>query len=72
MTATVFTVDDTGAGVPMNVNAFNLVTNAGGTSETITLAATPSTFPLGATLNVGAGQVAGTYTGTYTVSANYQ
>ncbi|MCI5060770.1 MAG: DUF4402 domain-containing protein [Alphaproteobacteria bacterium] len=72
MTAATFTVDDTGAGAPMNVNAFQLVTNAGGTAETITLAASPSTFPLGATLNLAAAQVAGTYTGTYNVNANYQ
>ena len=71
MAATSFTVTD-GGGNTMVVNNFNLRTNAGGTAETITLVASPTTVPLGATLNVGAAQVTGTYTGTYTVNANYQ
>lgn len=71
MTATSFTVSD-GGGNTMAVNAFNLRTNAGGTAETITMVASPTTIPLGGTLTVGAAQVAGTYTGAYTVSANYQ
>ncbi|MCI5060769.1 MAG: DUF4402 domain-containing protein [Alphaproteobacteria bacterium] len=70
MTAATFTVDDGGAGAPMNVNGFDI--NGGGATVTVTLAANPSTFPLGATLNVNAAQVAGSYSGTYTVSANYQ
>jgi len=71
MTAAAFTVSN-GGGATMVVNNFNLVTNAGGATRTITLAANPSTFPLGATLNVGAGQAAGTYIGNYTINANYQ
>ncbi len=70
MTAATFTV--TGAGAPMNVNNFNLVTNAGGAHQTVTLATNPTEYPLGARLNIGAGQVAGTYVGFYTVNANYQ
>lgn len=71
MDATAYTVSD-GLANTMSVNNFNLVTDAGGTSETITLAASPETRPLGATLNVSAGQTPGTYTGNYTVNANYQ
>lgn len=72
MTAATFTVDDVGAGAPMNVNAFNLNTNGGGPTIVYTLAAATETIPMGATLTVGAAQVPGTYTGTYTVNANYQ
>lgn len=71
MTAASFTVSDGGANT-MTVNNFNLLTNAGGATVTITLAANPSTFPMGATLNVGGGQVDGTYIGNYTMNANYQ
>ncbi len=72
MAAATYTVDDAGAGVAMNVNGWNIRTNAGGATETVSMAASPTTYPLGATLTVGAAQVAGTYTGTYTVNANYQ
>lgn len=71
MAATSYTVND-GGGNTMVVNNFNLVTNAGGTAEIITLAAATETRALGATLNVGASQVPGTYTGTYSLVANYQ
>ena len=71
MAATAYTVSD-GGGNTMSVNNFNIRTNAGGTAETVTLAAATETFPLGATLNVGAGQTAGTYNGAYTLNANYQ
>ena len=70
MTAPTFVVSN--GGDNMNVNNFHLVTNAGGIHETITLGAGSNTYPLGATLNVGAAQAAGTYTGTYTLSVNYQ
>lgn len=66
------TVNLTGPGAPMSVNDFNLVTNAGSRTQTVTLTATTNTFPVGATLNVNAGQVAGVYTGTYTINASYQ
>lgn len=69
-----FTVDDAGLGAPMTVNAFNLKTDAGGTATTaiIPTTATFVDIPVGATLNVAAAQVEGTYTGTYTVDVNYQ
>lgn len=70
MTAGAFTIVD--GGNTMVVNNFNLETVAGGATRTITLAANPTTFPIGATLNVGAGQPAGTYIGDYTINANYQ
>lgn len=71
MTATSFTVTD-GAGNTMDVNNFQIATAAGGTQEDVTLAASPETFPIGADLVVGAGQVAGSYTGTFSISGNYQ
>lgn len=55
----------------MVVNNFNLVTNGGGQTETVTLTSSPTTYSLGARLNVGAAQSAGTYTGSYTINANY-
>ncbi len=81
MTATVFTVDDGGAGLAMNVNQFNLKTAAGGTSVTTSIVgpATTVVVPVGATLNVPAGQAAAivgitpvTFTGAYTVDVTYQ
>lgn len=71
MSAAAFTVSN-GAGDTMSINNFNLVTNAGGATRTITLAAATETFPMGATLNVSAGQASGDYLGNYTISANYQ
>lgn len=70
MTNTSFTVDDVGAGAPMTVNAFDI--NGGGSNVSLTLTTNPATFPMGATLTVATGQVAGVYSGTYTVLANYQ
>jgi len=55
----------------MTVNNFNFNTAAGGSSTVINLAATTETIPLGATLQVSAGQAQGTYTGNYTVNAVY-
>lgn len=70
--AAVATVDD-GGGNSMTVNTFNLRTNAGGTQEVITLTAVGSdTVPFGGTLNVAGTEPAGTYTGTFSVIANYQ
>ncbi len=54
-------------GKTMTVNAFNLLTNAGG--PTVTTTAFFVSVPVGATLNVGANQTAGTYTGTVTINA---
>ena len=70
ITGAPFTV--TGPGAAMSVSGFNLVTNVGGSNQTITLTTNPSTYPVGATLTVGAGQVAGSYIGTYTVNATLQ
>lgn len=41
-------------------------------ATTVTLNATGGTFSVGGTLNVGAGQLAGNYSGTFIVTANYQ
>jgi len=71
MTAPAFTVNN-GAGDTMTVNSFQIETAAGGSAQTITLGATSSTFPIGGTLNVGASQAEGTYTGVFTFTANYQ
>jgi len=57
----------------MTVNNFNVVSDAGGVAETITLTTTPQTFNIGARLNVAnAAQPDGTYIGNYTITANYQ
>lgn len=55
----------------MVVNDFNINTAAAGSSILVNLAATTETFPIGATLQVGANQAQGTYTGNYTVNAIY-
>lgn len=60
------TVSLTGPGTAMNVTTFNH--NAGASPA---LAAGAKTVNVGATLGVGANQTAGTYSGTYTVSVNY-
>ncbi len=54
-----------GAGAPMNLA---LTPSA----ATIVANGLPQTFWVGGTLTVGAVQAAGTYTGTYSVSADYQ
>jgi hypothetical protein len=79
MAAATYTVDDTGAGVAMNVSSFriaegdNLGNVATGTNAlAITAPAATEAVNVGATLTTGATQVAGTYTGNYTVNANYQ
>ncbi|MEM9470198.1 MAG: DUF4402 domain-containing protein [Pseudomonadota bacterium] len=57
----------------MTVNNFNVVSDGGGVSETITLTTTPQTFAIGARLNVtNPAQPDGTYIGNYNISANYQ
>lgn len=58
-------------GDTMMVNNFNVMTNAGG--QTYTITATPfATVPIGATLNIGANQAGGTYSGTFTVNVVLQ
>lgn len=71
MTSTFFNVTN-GGGDTMRVDDFNLVTNAGGPIEVVTLPVSPTTFPLGGTLNIATNQAAGTYLGTFNVSAIYQ
>lgn len=60
------TVDDVGAGAAMAVTTF--VSNPSGTG---TLTAGAQTIAVGATLVVGASQVAGAYTGSFTVTVEY-
>jgi hypothetical protein len=55
----------TGAGAAMNVALSPSLTS-------FTSAGVDQVFYVGGTLSVGANQVAGTYTGTYNVSADYQ
>lgn len=67
----------TGPGAPMRVRTFVL-----GSTPTAVLTTTPQrfrinsptgifNFPVGATLEVGANQTPGTYTGTWTITLNY-
>lgn len=67
----------TGPGVPMRVHTFVL-----GSTPTAVLTTTPQrfrinsatgifNFPVGATLDVGANQAPGKYTGTWTITLNY-
>ena len=55
----------------MTVNAFTFDGAAGPTFSHTMVAATDTGFRLGGTLNIGAGQAAGTYTGTVTLTAIY-
>lgn len=68
----------TGPGAPMRVRTFVL-----GSTPTAVLTTTPQrfrinsstgifAFPVGATLEVGANQTPGNYTGTWTITLNYQ
>lgn len=57
-------------GNKMVVDNFDLNTAAAG--PTITVTAFITTVDIGATLNVGASQAAGTYTGAATINVNYQ
>ncbi|MCB9989687.1 MAG: DUF4402 domain-containing protein [Rhodospirillales bacterium] len=54
----------------MTVNNFNLITNGGGKTATVT--AFFVNVPIGAAMNVGSNQATGTYTGTFTVNAVLQ
>lgn len=53
----------------MVVDQFDL--NGGGLTETIIMTNTDTPIPVGGRLNVGAGQAAGTYTGSVTVTATF-
>lgn len=70
MGATSYTV--TNGTVNMMVDNFDIGTNGNGPTITDTLTASPTTYGIGATLNVGATQAPGTYTGQFTVTASYQ
>jgi len=54
----------------MNVDNFNVIGNSTGPTATVT--APFVSIPIGATLNVGGAQAAGTYTGTTTISVILQ
>lgn len=56
----------------MSVTNFNIITNSGGTGYTQPTGGPFLDVPIGATLNVGASQAAGTYTGTFGVTAILQ
>ncbi len=56
----------------MAINNFKFNSSAGMSSTVITLATSTQTIPLGGTINVTSNQPAGTYSGNYTVNANYQ
>jgi len=60
-----------GLGGTMVVDQFNLRTDAGGQTQSIVMPGTNTAIPVGGTLNVGAGQAVGTYTGTVTVTATF-
>lgn len=62
-------ITQTSTGATMNVNSFNLITNAGG--PTVTRTAPFINVPLGATLNVGATQASGRYEGVMGVTATF-
>ena len=55
----------------MSVTDFNIITNNGGPGATVSAAPFVS-IPVGATLNVGATQASGTYTGTFTINVILQ
>lgn len=61
------TIDDAGAGVIMTVNSFNH--DAGGTPALD--GSGTDTFNVGATLTVGADQLAGSYIGSFDVTVDY-
>lgn len=69
------TITDTASVATMTVNAFTI---EGGVASAATpyvhtmAAATDTGLDIGGTLNIGAGQTPGTYTGAVTLTANYQ
>lgn len=52
----------------MTVKSFNIITDSGGPSASVTPTAFVS-VPIGATLNIGANQTPGNYSGSFTVNA---
>lgn len=67
----VVSIDDAGAGVPMPVNNFSSSVTTGGVIDGTTPDGAAD-FGVGAELTIGDGQLNGTYTGTYTVTVNYE
>ena len=67
--ASILLTADTTAGADMTVDTF--VSNLGVSGSSGTLG-TDDSFTVGATLNINAGQLADTYSGTYDVTVNYQ
>lgn len=63
---TAITIDDAGTGVPMAIDL-----TLSGTAGTGGGTGVPTSFYVGGTLTVPAGQVAGTYNGSYTITAIY-
>lgn len=64
-----------GPGSPMTIDTFTFLADDTATDGTGTIGASTSgqdTMIIGGTLNVGASQTAGAYTGTYTITALYE
>jgi hypothetical protein len=53
----------------MQVNGFNIGTDAAGPTKAVTMTANTMTVPVGGTLNVGGASPTGTYTGSVTINA---
>jgi len=70
--ATATITHSTNVAETMTINAFNIDTDAGGISEVVTNTAATNTYNIGATLNVAGTEIAGTYSGSFTVTAAYQ
>ena len=70
-TATPLTVVSPGTGSAMSIPAASWVTDQTSNSSVALDGSGLNTFLVGATLNVGANQGAGTYNGTYSVTVNY-
>lgn len=65
-------LNNTGSTSSMSVTCFQLVSDTGGcTNSTVTTTTAFATIPIGATLNIKANQPGGTYTGNFTVTANF-
>ncbi len=56
----------------MTVDGFNIQSSAGGDNEILTLSSSTEDVMIGATLQVGASQPPGVYTGTFTYTVDYQ
>lgn len=68
----VLTLNNTGSTSSMSVTCFQLVSDTGGcANNSVTTTTAFATIPVGATLNIKANQPGGTYTGNFTVTANF-